>query len=352
MNPTRRFTLISWGLTLFLVLGAGAFTYWRMQTPPKTVVVVQPQSTQPASGPTVVASIPQSAANISMLALPAMGRGLVLKTVIPTRPRYDILEHTVERGDSVFGISKQFSIKPDSLLWANYDLLSDSPDSLRPGQELSIPPTDGILYKWKKGDTLVSVAGQYKAKVEDIVNWPGNNVDLTNPTFKPGQEVMIPGGWRESKAMTLPTITRGRGTGTSNVGSSACGAGGAVGSGGFIFPTANHFISGNDYYAGHLGIDLAIGLGEPVYAADSGVVTMANGGWNGGYGNVIMIDHGNGYATLYAHLSVINVSVCQSVGKGQVIAAAGSTGNSTGAHLHFEVRKGGSNIDPWYVLGQ
>jgi murein DD-endopeptidase MepM/ murein hydrolase activator NlpD len=162
---------------------------------------------------------------------------------------------------------------------------------------------------------------------------------------------MIPGGWRESKAFTLPTITRGRGTGTTGVGSSSCGAGGAVGSGNFIFPAPQHVLSGNDYYGGHLGLDFAAALGDPIFAADSGVVTMA-GGSSGGYGNVVMIDHGNGYSTVYAHLSSINVHACQSVGQGAVIGGAGTTGNSTGVHLHFEVRKGGANIDPWYVLGQ
>lgn len=348
MNPTRKFTMISWSLTLVLVLGAGAFTYWRMQTPPKDISVAPTQDVQP--GAPVVASIPQGS-KLSMLALPAMGRGLVLKTTIPTRPNYIVSEHTVERGDSVFAISKQYSIKPDSLLWANFDLLNDSPDSLRPGQELNIPPTDGILYKWKEGDALDAIAGQYKAKVDDILNWPGNNLDLSNPSFKTDQLVMIPGGWRESKAFVLPTITRGRGTGTTGVGSSSCGADGAVGGGGFVFPSSNHVLSGNDYYGGHLGLDFAAGPGDAVFAADSGVVTMA-GGSSGGYGVVIMIDHGNGYSTIYAHLSSANVRACQSVSQGQVIGGAGSTGNSTGVHLHFEVRKGGANINPWYVLGQ
>lgn len=351
MNPSRKFTLISWGLTVLLVLGAGAFVYWRLQAQPVPVVMAPTQDAQSAQpGAPAVAAIPQGS-QVSLLSLPAMGRGLVLKTTIPARPRYTVLDHTVARGDSVFGISKEFSIKPDSLLWANFDLLNDSPDSLRPGQELSVPPTDGVLYKWKAGDTIEKVAAAYKAKTEDILNWPGNNLDLTDPQPAVDQLVMIPGGWRESKAFTLPTITRGRGTGTTGIGGSACGAGGAVGSGAFIFPTGNHFLSGNDYYAGHLGIDLAIGLDEPVYAADSGVVTMASGS-SGGYGNVVMIDHGNGYSTVYAHLNTINVSACQSVGRGQVIGGAGTTGNSTGVHLHFEVRKGGANIDPWYVLGQ
>ena len=125
---------------------------------------------------------------------------------------------------------------------------------------------------------------------------------------------------------------------------------GSVGSGGFVWPADNHFLSGNDYWSGHLGIDIAAGEGAPIYAADSGVVTMAQGGYNYGYGNVIQIDHGNGYSTIYAHLSVIGVAPCTSVGAGQWIGSSGNTGNSQGAHLHFEVRQGGGFINPWFVL--
>jgi murein DD-endopeptidase MepM/ murein hydrolase activator NlpD len=343
----RWFNLISWSITFLLVLAAGGFAFWRMQNPQVVTAAPAPMAT----------TSPQSAATptgntVSVLSLPALERNLTLKTIVPERPRYAVIKHTVERGDSVFAIAKAASVKPDSLLWANFDVLNDSPDSIRPGQELNLPPTDGILYQWKDGDTLEKIAAQYKAKVDDILNWPGNNLDLTNPSFKAGELVMIPGGWRESKAFVLPTITRGKGTGTAGTGGSACGAGGAVGGGGFIFPVANHFLSGNDYYGGHLGIDLAAAEGTPVYAADAGVVVKASGGYNGGYGNVVMIDHGNGFVTLYAHLSQINVSTCQSVGQGTVIGAAGNTGNSFGAHLHFEVRKGGGNINPWSVLGQ
>ena len=79
-------------------------------------------------------------------------------------------------------------------------------------------------------------------------------------------------------------------------------------------------------------------------------MTIAQGGWNGGYGNVVMIDHGNGYLTVYGHLSQINVVPCQGVSAGSSIGLAGSTGNSTGAHLHFEVRLNGGFVNPWYVL--
>ena len=124
---------------------------------------------------------------------------------------------------------------------------------------------------------------------------------------------------------------------------------GAVDSGAFVWPADNHFLSGNDYDFRHLGIDIAAGEGAPVYAADSGVVT-AMGNDESGYGNVIQIDHGNGYVTVYAHLSMIEVRMCQSVSAGQRIGAAGDTGNATGEHLHFEVLQDGWSINPWLVL--
>lgn len=340
---SRSFNLISWGITLLLVFAASGFAFWRMQN--LQVVEVTPA---PAVAKDLLAAMPLENTTTDM-SPPALERNLTLKTIIPERPHFEIVKHTVELGDSVFAISKQFSIKPDSLLWANYDLLNGSPDSLRPGQELNVPPTDGILYKWKEGDTLDKVASQYKAKVDDILNWPGNKIDLTNPTFKAGDLVMIPGGSREYVDW-LPAIPVRARSGTASLNSSAC-SGGAVGGGGFVWPADNHFLSGNDYSDTHRGIDIAAGMGANVYAADSGVVVLA-GGVSSGYGNVIYIDHGNGFSTVYGHLSQINVRICQSVSRGQLIGLAGSTGNSTGAHLHFEVRKGGIPINPWYVLGQ
>lgn len=124
---------------------------------------------------------------------------------------------------------------------------------------------------------------------------------------------------------------------------------GAIGSGTFVWPTDNHSLSGNDYGPDHPGIDIAAGEGSPVYAADAGVV-FAEGNDQAGYGNVIEIDHRNGYFTVYAHLSVIGVSLCQSVEAGQWIGAAGSTGNASGAHLHFAIALDGRAINPWTVL--
>jgi murein DD-endopeptidase MepM/ murein hydrolase activator NlpD len=126
---------------------------------------------------------------------------------------------------------------------------------------------------------------------------------------------------------------------------------GATGSYSFIWPANNHYLSGTDFLAkGHPGIDISAPLGAPIYAADSGVVIFA--GWSTkGYGNMVMLDHGNGWQTVYAHASQINVVCGQSVAQGQVIMLAGSTGNSTGSHLHFEMRNSEyGRVNPWLYL--
>ena len=340
----NRFSIISWSVTFILVVGMmfGALK-WR----------------QSRSGGQALVPIPTAAAKklpeVPMPALSGSGvfasieRKIQIKTNVPAdKPRYDLEEYRVVRGDSVFAIAESFKLQPETVLWANYDVLQDDPHSLAPGMVLKIPPTDGIYYQWKENDTLESVATEFHASIDDILNYPGNEIDLANPKIESGSWVMVPGGEREFVQWLVPTIAKGA-SGTSSTSQSAC-SGGAVGSGGFVWPADAHTLSGNDYWAGHLGIDIAAGQGAPVYAADSGVVTMATGGYNYGYGNVIQIDHGNGYSTVYAHLSSIGVSVCSSVSAGQWIGAAGSTGNSQGAHLHFEVRQGGGFINPWFVL--
>ncbi|NWG33053.1 MAG: peptidoglycan DD-metalloendopeptidase family protein [Chloroflexi bacterium] len=339
------FNLISWFVTLTIAGGMvyGALAWKRSATVaqasepiPTAVPEEKPVDVQlPAlGGPEAYVSIP---------------RDIQLKTNVPAdKPRYKPTEYRVSRGDSIFAIAASFKLEPETVLWANYDVLQDDPHSLKPGQVLNIPPTNGIYYQWKENDTLESVAREFNASIDDILNFPGNDIDLANPKIESGSWVMIPGGEREFVQWLVPTVATGR-SGTSSTSQSVCPPG-AVGSGGFVWPAENHFLSGNDYWSGHLGIDIAAGEGAPVFAADSGVVTMAQGGWNYGYGNVIQIDHGNGYSTVYAHLNAYFVGVCQSVAAGQQIATAGNTGNSQGAHLHFEVRQGGGFINPWFVL--
>jgi murein DD-endopeptidase MepM/ murein hydrolase activator NlpD len=339
----RLFNGISWGVTVLVVVVLLGFTLWKI-IPQQVSAASEPPPPPTAEG--TPASLPTTTGSDTG-SQQAIVRHIVLKTDITSSTTYKVVEYTVALGDSVFGIAKDHNIKPETLLWANYDTLQDSPDSIRVGQKLNIPPTDGVYYKWQEGDTLDSIAKKFETSVDDILNWPGNNIDLANPDIKPDTFVMVPGGHREFVQWIVPTVARGR-SGTAVLNGSACGSGGPVGSG-FIWPTGNHFLSGNNYWSGHLGIDIAAGLGAPVWAASAGVVTLAQA--YGGYGNLVMIDHGNGYITVYGHLSQINVVPCQGVAAGQLIGLAGSTGNSTGPHLHFEVRLNGGFVNPYYVLG-
>jgi murein DD-endopeptidase MepM/ murein hydrolase activator NlpD len=277
--------------------------------------------------------------------LAALSRASELHTDIPKRPNAEGQNYVVENGDSVFAIAKYFGLKPETILWANYSVLNDNPDALGLGQKLLIPPTDGVMVKWQASDTFQSVASQYKTDPQKILLWPGNKLDLINPVVQPGTLVMVPDGIREFRqTWIMPTIARGA-SGTAMIGACSTGTGGAVGTGSFIWPGPVHSISGNTFWSGHLAIDIAIGVGTPVVAADSGVVVFA--GWSPvGYGNVVMIDHGNGFQTLYAHLTAALVPCGSSVNKGSVIGTGGSTGNSTGPHLHFEIRFMGGFVNP------
>ena len=301
-----------------------------------------------SAGAQTISSLPnlsetQSYQAISRLANP--------NTNLPQGYRKSVVDYTVAAGDSIFGISKKFTIKPESVLWANYAQLHDDPQLISIGTKLEIPPVDGILYEWQEGDTLDNVAARYKAKKEDILLWPGNNLDMTNPVIQPGTLIMIPGGYRELQQWVIAVqASNTAGVNAKINGPGSCTpTGGAVGTGSFIWPTAYRQISGNDYWEGHRALDIMCYQGDAIFASDSGVV-IYSGSIGGGYGNLVAIDHGLGWLTLYAHLSAINVKCGQIVSRGQVIGGCGSVGNATGPHLHFEVRKGSLFINPWQVL--
>lgn len=345
-----RFTVISWIVTVLIVVSLlGSTVFYKNSLASSYTPSAVPTTTaggsgagQPQSGGPVAGS--GGSGGLSIL------RKLQLKTNIPERPRYEAVTYRVSRGDAMMSIAEQFGIQYESILYVNKQM-EDNPHNLKPGMELLIPPVDGLYYEWKDGDTFESVAEKFDAKPEDIISFRGNKVDLTDPKIEPGTVVMIPGGSRELRnwAADLQTMGRGANTGTggATVGN-ACG-GGPVATG-LGWPADDHTLSGNPYGPGHLGIDISAPEGSNVYAAGAGIVTQAQGGWNYGYGNVIQIDHGNGYVTVYAHLSQINVSVCQAVGQGALIGYSGNTGNSFGAHLHFEIRLGGTNINPYDIV--
>jgi hypothetical protein len=281
-------------------------------------------------------------------------------TTIPTRPRTEVITYVVKPGDTVFGIAEQFGIKPETVLWGNYFILADNPHALIAGQELNILPLDGTYHRWSAGEGLNGVADGYSVTPEEIINWEGNNLnletlgDFANPNIEPGTFLVVPGGSRQYVTWSAPRITRSNPGVAKFIGPGACGTilDGAVGTGAFIWPSAAHFLSGYDYSpsTNHFAIDIDGDLGEPMWASDSGVVVYA--GWNNfGYGNMVVIDHGNGWQTAYAHMQVYTVVCGQSVFQGTPIGTIGSTGKSSGAHIHFEMLHDSyGKVNPWDFL--
>jgi len=309
-----------------------------------------------SNGLALAAPLPTSTPSIKTAgfkALPAsafgggIGRLAVIHTMLPTRPRFDITEYTVEDGDTIFGIAQKFDLKPETLLFGNYDVLADNAESLRPGQKLRILPADGAFYQWHAGDGLNGVAKFYGVAPEEIIEWPGNHLnkdnlgDLSSPNIEPGTGIFIPGGHRDFVTWSAPAISRKDPTVAKILGPGACGPvkDGPIGTGKFIWPTVLKYITGYGYdpSINHYGIDLAAYVGAPIYAVDSGVVVYA--GWNNwGYGNMVVIDHGNGWQSLYAHLNSLKVGCGSFVNQGETIATAGATGDASFPNLHFELR--------------
>jgi murein DD-endopeptidase MepM/ murein hydrolase activator NlpD len=281
-----------------------------------------------------------------------------MDTTIPKRPTVDVLSYTVQAGDNLFLIADKYGLKPETILWGNYETLHDNPQFLAIGQVLNILPTNGVYYEWKNGDTVESIANFFKVGSEAILDYPGNRLlpDLTNPTapeIAPGTWLIIPGGKRVLKDWGPPAISRANPAAAAYYGEGYCGQiyEGAIGIGTFIWPTVAKYLSGYDYTPPiHNGIDIAGAEGNAIFAVDSGVVVFA--GWSQyGFGNLVVLDHGNGWQSAYAHLSGINVTCGQSVAQGTVIGALGTTGNSTGPHLHFELRSEVyGKVNPWDFL--
>ena len=325
------------------------------------------QAQSPLTGNTAQASGPTATAVVDIGSIPALDIPIVdgiprfaqIHTNVPSRLRQEIVVYTVQEGDTVFGIAEKFGLEPQTILWGNYNTLLDDPHSLRPGQELNILPVDGVYWEWLGGLTFGSWAEFYGVTAADIIEYPGNHIDpntigdYNNANIKNGTWLIIPNGRREFVNWSAPLgVTRENPASARVLGAGACDpiSGGAVGYGSYVYPTNKHYLSGFDYSekTNHFGLDFAGNEGEGVYAADAGVVVYA--GWNDyGYGNMIMVDHGNGFQSLYAHLNAFNVGCGQSVGQGEGIGAIGSTGRSSGPHLHFELMAG-TKVNPWSYL--
>ncbi len=263
---------------------------------------------------------------------------------IPTQSG-EITTYTVRPGDSLSEIAKMFGISTNTILWAN-DMSKGS--SVRVGQVLTILPVIGIQHTVKKGDTIKKIATLYKGDVDDIASYNGISPD---EALVVGTKIIIPDG----EMTPAPSATKS--TTSSKSGSSAkkertFGTGYGDFSGGTLIRPVKGGIRTQGLHARN-GVDIGAPTGTPIYAAASGRVIIADGvGYNGGFGSYVVIDHGSGVQTLYAHMSRVGTSFGASVSQGELIGYVGNTGRSTGPHLHYEVHgaKNPIGTNPRYGL--
>ncbi len=221
--------------------------------------------------------------------------------------------YIVREGDTLGGIAEMFGVSTNTIRWAN-NLKSNT---LKLGQELVILPISGVRHIVAKGDTLQTLSTKYKADLDDILSY--NDLD-SNAKLTVGNIIIIPDGVI-SAVPSSPSSSSSK----------------TVASGYYLRPIKGGVRSQGIH--GYNGVDLAASVGTPIMASAPGVVILSRtSGYNGGYGLYVVVRHGNGTQTLYAHMSRVSVSVGQTVGQGEVIGAVGNTGRSTGPHLHFEVR--------------
>ncbi|MFA5133322.1 MAG: peptidoglycan DD-metalloendopeptidase family protein [Patescibacteria group bacterium] len=239
--------------------------------------------------------------------------------------RTSIEYYIVQSGDTLSTISDIFGIDLNTLLWAN-NLSSRS--TIRPGDKLAILPIDGVSHTVKKGETLASIAKKYKGDVEKIKEFN----HLADSGLSVGQVLIVPGGAITPVATPPPAYSSGYTTSKTYVSSGA-----------LLWPVPSHRVT--QYFSWkHPGLDVGLPTGSNIVAAEAGTVLYS--GWGTGYGYEVLIDHGNGLRTRYAHASRLSVKKGDQVERGQVIALSGNTGWSTGPHLHFEVYSGSTRQNP------
>lgn len=279
-------------------------------------------------------SLGNKAAPINNLALSSGPEDALIALGTPpltSRTRTQIEAYLVQSGDTLSSIAYKFDLKVNTLLWANNLTVRSI---LKLGQTLTIPPVNGVIHLVKKGETLNSIAKKYRADMEVVKEFN----KLTDNQVKPGLNLVIPGGQLVATAPIAPA-TKPSQLKNAPVPPPAL----ANRSTPLLWPTTSRRIT--QYFRWrHSGLDIGNRTGEPIYAADDGVVVRAQ--WNSGYGYNVMLDHGNGTRTLYGHASRLLVAPGQQVSRGAVIALIGSTGRSTGSHLHFEVVVGGVKKNP------
>lgn len=247
-----------------------------------------------------------------------------IQTTKSERPRDQIEVYTVASGDTLGKIAEKYSVSIDSIKWLN----DTKSETLSIGQQIKIPPVTGIVHKVKDGETVYTIAKKYKTDAQKIVNFPFNDfTDLDTFALSAGQSLVVPDGVMPEApriAFVQPPVFAG-------------------GSGQFLWPAGGLITQYPIWY--HLAMDIANPTAPGIASAEGGTVTLVEY-LRYGYGQHVIVSHGDGLSTLYGHLSEIYVKPGDKVSRGQIIGRMGSTGRSTGTHLHFEVRKNGIVVNP------
>lgn len=297
---------------------------------------------QPGSAASAATQLP---AQQDITAISAGGTALSKPTILPGAivpgsasgsTRTQIVFHSVQTGDTLGGIASKYNISIATILWANNLSVYSY---IRPGDQIKIPPVSGVIHTVKKGDTITKIAKLYNADVEKIIKF--NKLKEDGSDVITGESLIIPDGLKPQPAYSATSRVYSQ---LSSVSAPPPSIAAPAGSG-YLWPTSVRRIT--QYFGWrHTGIDIGGPVGTAIYASQSGKVTRSQCGWNGGYGCYTIIDHGGGMQTLYGHNSRLYVKVGEQVLQGQTIAAMGSTGRSTGPHVHFEVRVNGRRVNP------
>ena len=352
-RATAHISVIALALVTIVLSGAGI-------PAPRAAVGSSPGaaggSSSTAGSSTVMKTLPQptpirSPNEPNLSNLDTVPRLPIPHTTFPERLRARIETYVVQTGDTVFDIAARFGLSPSTIVWSNREGLMDAPWLIQNGLELFIPPVDGVFHTVRAGETVEGIAAAYGVEPSALYNeW--NDID-ENRQPREGQLLVVPGGQGEEVAWQPPPKYPAPGPAGYSYGvCSGATVTGPGANGWFVLPTGSPRVSGwyfrDPRNPGHIGLDYACNLGDPLYAADNAVVTIA--GWNGGYGIMVELNHGNGFVTRYGHFDSIAVGCGQAIYQGQLLGYCGNTGWSSGPHLHFEIRSNGVPQDPQAYL--